>query len=107
MGRRGGACGGPVSGEGRMTEKGDAVQDIKATVWIGKQGLTESVVGEVVLQLEKRHRVKVKWLRNADFDPRALADGASATLVMVRGRTAVLEEQKSDRTRHISSSRHG
>ena len=61
----------------------------------------------VALQLEKRHRVKVKWLRNADFDPRALADGASATLVMVRGRTAVLEEQKSDRTRHISSSRHG
>jgi len=70
------------------------VHDIKATVWIGKQGLTESLIGEVILQLEKRHRVKVKWLRNADFDPRALAESTSANLVMVRGRTAVLEEQK-------------
>jgi len=52
------------------------------------------VVGEVILQLEKRHRVKVKWLRNADFDPVALAESASANLVLVRGRTAVLEEQK-------------
>jgi RNA-binding protein len=72
----------------------DAMQDLKATVWIGKQGLSESVIAEVILQLERRHRVKVKWLRNADFDPESLARSARATLVMVRGRTAVLEEQK-------------
>jgi len=58
--------------------EGDSVHEIKATVWIGKQGLTESVIEEVILQLEKRHRVKVKWLRNADFDPRTLAERASA-----------------------------
>lgn len=72
----------------------DAMQDLKATVWIGKQGLTASVIGEVILQLKRRHRVKVKWLRNAIFDPESLAISARATVVMVRGRTAVLEEQK-------------
>jgi RNA-binding protein len=75
-------------------EGSDAMQDLKATVWIGKQGLTESVISEVILQLERRHRVKVKWLRNADFDPQSLASCTRARLVMVRGRTAVFEEHK-------------
>lgn len=67
--------------------------ELRATVWIGKQGLTDSVVGEVVLQLEKRQRVKVKWLRNTEFDPVALAQRAGARLAVVRGRTAVLEKR--------------
>lgn len=76
-----------------MGEKHGAAGDLRATVWIGKQGLTDSVVCEVVLQLEKRNRVKVKWLRNAEFDPMALAQRAGARLAMVRGRTAVYEKR--------------
>jgi len=70
------------------------MQDMKATVWIGKQGLTPTVVEEVVQQLKKRHRIKVKWLRNTEIDPADLARDACAVLLEVRGRTAVLAERK-------------
>lgn len=75
--------------------RGSRMQEMKATVWIGKQGLTPTVVGEVVQQLKKRHQVKVKWLRNTEVDPEELARSAGARLLEVRGRTAVLGEQKS------------
>ncbi len=85
----------------------DPMQDLRATVWVGKQGLSETVIGEVITQLKKRKMVKVKWLRNAEFDPVALARRAHATVIMVRGRTAVLEEQKRDNSRDIPGSRQG
>ncbi|MCQ8893195.1 MAG: YhbY family RNA-binding protein [Methanolinea sp.] len=69
-------------------------QEIRATVWVGKNGLTDAVVGEIVQQLEKRQRVKVKWLRSTDVDPAALASRAGAKVLAVRGRTAVLEGEK-------------
>ncbi|OPX68098.1 MAG: CRS1 / YhbY (CRM) domain protein [Methanoregulaceae archaeon PtaB.Bin056] len=74
---------------------GSGMQEMKATVWIGKQGLTPTVVEELVQQLKKRHHVKVKWLRNADVDPEELARSAGAVLLEVRGRTAVFTERKS------------
>jgi len=70
------------------------MQDLKPTVWIGKQGCTETMIEEIVEQLKKRKLIKVKWLQNIDIDPDTVATRARAKLVDVRGRTMVLEEKK-------------
>ena len=70
------------------------MQDLKPTVWIGKQGCTETMIDEIVEQLKKRTLIKVKWLQNTQIDPEDVALQARATLVEVRGRTMVLEEKK-------------
>jgi RNA-binding protein len=68
------------------------MQDLKPTVWIGKQGCTEAAVKEIAAQLKKRKIIKIKWLQNTDVDPEAVAAAANAVLVEVRGRTMVLTE---------------
>lgn len=70
-----------------------SIQELKPTVWIGKQGCTETMIEEIVTQLRKRKLIKVKWLQNAEVDPREIAIRAKATLVAVRGRTMVLAEK--------------
>jgi len=70
------------------------MQDLKPTVWIGKQGCTETMIDEIVEQLKKRKVIKVKWLQNTEVDPEDVALKAGATLVEVRGRTMVLQEKK-------------
>ncbi|MGA2105690.1 YhbY family RNA-binding protein [Methanoregula sp.] len=76
-----------------MTTKTDpAMQDLKPTVWIGKQGCTDAAVEEIVAQLKKRKTIKIKWLQNTDVDPETVAAAARAVLVEVRGRTMVLTE---------------
>jgi RNA-binding protein len=70
------------------------MQDLKPTVWIGKQGCTETMIDEIVEQLKKRKMIKVKWLQNIEIDPETVALKAEARLVDVRGRTMVLEEKK-------------
>jgi len=71
-----------------------SMQDLKPTVWIGKQGCTETMIDEIVEQLKKRTMIKVKWLQNIEIDPETVASQAKARLVDVRGRTMVLEEKK-------------
>ena len=71
-----------------------SMQDLKPTVWIGKQGCTGTMIEEIVEQLKKRKMIKVKWLQNIEIDPETVASQAKATLVDVRGRTMVLEEKK-------------
>jgi len=66
------------------------MQDLKPTVWIGKQGCTETMIEEITAQLKKRKLIKVKWLQNTEVDPEAIALQAKAKLVEVRGRTMVL-----------------
>jgi RNA-binding protein len=70
------------------------VHDLRPTVWIGKQGCTETIIREIILQIEKRKVIKVKWLQNTDVDPTAVAASAGADLVDVRGRTMVLAGRK-------------
>jgi RNA-binding protein len=78
-----------------MTAKTDpSMQDLKPTVWIGKQGCTETMIEEIVAQLKKRKTIKVKWLQNTEVDPDAVAAQACAELVSVRGRTMVLAGKK-------------
>jgi len=71
-----------------------SMQDLKPTVWIGKQGCTETMIGEIMEQLRKRKKIKVKWLQNIEVDPASVAVQARARLIEVRGRTMVLEEKK-------------
>ena len=78
-----------------MSNQADrSMQDLKPTVWIGKQGCTETMIDEIVEQLKKRKMIKVKWLQNIEIDPEMVASEAQARLVDVRGRTMVLEEKK-------------
>jgi RNA-binding protein len=68
--------------------------DLDVTVWVGKAGI-ESVVEELVDQLEARDLVKVKFLRAArggtstDELAEALAESADAELFETRGNTGV------------------
>ncbi len=71
------------------------MQELKPTVWIGKKGCTEGTIQEIGRQLADRRVVKVRWLRNTDVDPYALAEQTKAEVVLVRGRTLVLSA-KSD-----------
>ncbi|MGD1004361.1 MAG: YhbY family RNA-binding protein [Methanoregulaceae archaeon] len=70
------------------------MQEVKPTVWIGKQGCTETMINEIKIQLKKRGLIKVKWLHDVEIDPEAIAYRAGADLVEVRGRTMVLSEHK-------------
>lgn len=74
-----------------MSDQTDrSMQDLKPTVWIGKQGCTETMIEEIVAQLRKRKMIKVKWLQNTEVSPEDIALRAKANLVEVRGRTMVL-----------------
>ena len=78
-----------------MSDPNDrSMQDLKPTVWIGKQGCTATMIEEIVAQLKKRNVIKVKWLQNTEVDPEAIAAEAKAVIVEVRGKTMVLKEKK-------------
>ena len=70
------------------------MQALRPTVWIGRQGCTDATIDEIVAQLKKRKRIKVKWLQNTEVDPKVVAARAHAALVDVRGRTMVLSERE-------------
>jgi RNA-binding protein len=72
----------------------DSIQDLRPTVWIGKQGCTETIVEEIAQQLEKKRVIKVKWLHNTEVDPEDLAKKAGAELAGVRGRTMILVKKR-------------
>ncbi len=76
-----------------LTLRGRA-QSIKATVIIGKDGVTDEVVAELARQLKKSKLVKAKLLPTVSGDTTAtgaiLARSTQSTLIEVRGRTVVL-----------------
>ena len=71
-----------------------AIHETPVTVWVGKGGV-EAVVDELDRQLRDRDVVKVRMLRSArgrddtTTQAMALADRTAATVVDVRGHTAV------------------
>jgi RNA-binding protein len=71
-----------------------SMQDLRPTVWIGKQGCTETLIQEIRDQLVRRKIIKVKWLQNADVDPEEVAVCAGADIVEVRGRTMLLARKQ-------------
>jgi RNA-binding protein len=78
----------------RILELRGKAQAIKATVYVGKDGITDEVVEELLKQLKKNRLVKAKLLPSVEDDRRAagedLARRTQSTLVEVRGRTVVL-----------------
>jgi RNA-binding protein len=75
-------------------DKNRAIQDLKPTIWIGKQGCTGTLIEEIKQQLDKRKLVKVKWLRNCEVDPVSIAELSGGDLIDVRGRTMVIAARK-------------
>ncbi len=71
-----------------------SMQDLRPTVWIGKQGVTDTIIQEIVLQLAKRKMIKVKWHQNTGVDPVDIAARTGAELVSTRGRTLVLAKKR-------------
>jgi len=82
-----------VRGKQRRYLRGLGV-NLDAVVFIGKEGITDAVVGELSRVLKKRELVKVRLLDNVDGDrkdvAKALAAKAEAELIQVLGRTVLL-----------------
>ncbi len=70
------------------------MQELRPTVWIGKQGCTTTVIEEIIQQLERRKIVKVKVLSTTDIDFGDVAARTGADLVDVRGKTFVLARRR-------------
>ena len=78
----------------RIIELRGKAQSIKATVFVGKDGVTDEVIIELLRQLKKNKLVKAKLLPSAEGDRNTLgedlAERTESSLVEVRGRTVVL-----------------
>jgi len=78
------------------TSRRGRIHELDVTLWVGKHGI-EPVVNELDSQLESRDLVKAKFHRSAragtDTGSLAgeLAKRASASVVEIRGHTAVIE----------------
>ena len=67
--------------------------DIKPTIWIGKQGISDSLIDEIRGQIKSKHIIKIKWLQSVEVDPQEIANSCNAMLVQSRGRTMVIAER--------------
>lgn len=94
------------SGEGETSKK-ERLRVLKResvakepTVWIGKNGITRDLLGQVSKQLEKREIVKVKAqktsLEHSDVTVVAdqIAGATGAGIVDIRGRTFTIYKQR-------------
>jgi RNA-binding protein len=70
------------------------MQKLKATIWVGKNGVSEGTIDEIRSQLKTRHVVKIRWLRSTEIDVDDIAARCGAELLQVRGRTMVLGERR-------------
>ncbi len=81
----------------RIIELRGMAQSLPATVRIGKDGITQTVIDEVIRQLKKMKLVKVKLLPSVERDRKEagaeLAKATSSVLIEVRGRTVVLTSE--------------
>ena len=78
--------------------------DLKPTIWVGKQGMTETIIEEIRSQIKTRKIIKVKWLESTGLDPEVVASESGTVLLQVRGRTMVLGDAGSSpgtRSRNI------
>ena len=76
------------------------LKDEKPTIWIGKEGLTPQISGEIEKQLNKNRMLKVKILKSALQRDTAkaiaakAAEQAEAALVEVRGHVFILYRRR-------------
>ncbi|MGN0659663.1 MAG: ribosome assembly RNA-binding protein YhbY [Emergencia sp.] len=75
-------------------------QQTDATVYIGKQGLTDNIVREIETGLRCRELVKVKIQEGCELDPKEtaneMADRLGAEFVQAIGRKFVLYRESED-----------
>lgn len=75
-------------------------QKTDATVYIGKQGLTENVIKEIDTGLNCRELVKVKLQEGTELEPKVVANDMAAELgaefVQAIGRKFVLYRESKD-----------
>ena len=88
-----------ITGKQRSALKRMA-QEIKATVMIGKEEVTPTVIAAIDDYLEKHELVKVQLQEGADLDPKETANEIAGELgaefVQAIGRKFVLYRQASD-----------
>jgi len=81
----------------RIIELRGRAQLLKPTVYVGKEGITNSVVFELTKQLKKNKLVKVKLLASVETKKEEVAEqlvrDTASTLVEIRGRTVVLAKE--------------
>jgi RNA-binding protein len=72
--------------------------DLNPTIHVGKDGVTETLIAEIKLQMKKRKVVKIKLLPSAGEDKKSIAEklasDSEGTLVDVRGSVVTLCERK-------------
>jgi len=78
-----------------MREEG---RDIKATVQVGKKGITKELIEEIKAQLKKRKRIKISFLKNADRENfkgkvEEIAQKVGAEIEEIRGFTFILRKK--------------
>jgi RNA-binding protein len=86
----------------KMRLKSEA-QTMKATLQIGKGGITDGVIEEIKTQLKRQELIKVKILKSAFSDElgdrekiaKALSERAGAELIEIKGNTIVLSRKGS------------
>jgi len=75
------------------TDSKKEMNQLKATLWIGKKGCTQNTIEEIRRQIKDNSIIKVKWLKNTEIMPEDIAKESGTILVQVRGRTMVLEKK--------------
>lgn len=72
----------------------------RPTIWIGKDGASQQILGEISRQLEKRKMAKIKILQAALEGEEAkniaskIAEETESTLIEVRGHTIILYKSR-------------
>jgi RNA-binding protein len=93
-----------ISKKKTSSQPSGGYHDLKPTIWVGKQGMTETIIEEIRSQVKVRKIIKVKWLDSTAIDPEEVASGSGTVLLQVRGRTMVLGDAGSasgSRSRNI------
>ncbi len=72
--------------------------ELKATVQVGKKGITPELIEEIRAQLKKRKIVKIKFLKNAERENfkdkvKEIASKVDAEIVEIRGFTFILRKK--------------
>jgi len=71
----------------------------RPTIWIGKDGTSQQILGEISRQLEKREMIKIKIHQTAlEGEARniasKIAEETESTLIDVRGHTIILYKSR-------------
>jgi len=81
----------------RAIELRGRAQMLQATVHVGKEGVSSTVLQELERQLKKNKLVKIKLLKSVEANRKAVAEElaakTSSVLVEMRGRTVVLAKE--------------